>query len=155
MPRDLTSIVVDNYVAQDPLIRRWLAQRRLDTCTYPQQLVMDQSSASLRPHRQEDPARHLWQRAALSASTDATPIPNRSDGPNPPITSCFHRTLLLIQCLGRTRRDVANFWFGTLEIAPQQSRCSDRSGSEARSSCKASQAGVRLISRLRAQSEGL
>src|SRR5579863_903664 len=28
---------------------------------------------------------------------------------------CFHRTLLPIQCPGKTRCDVANFWFRTLE----------------------------------------
>ncbi len=97
VPRDLdVHLLMDNYAThKTPLIRKWLAKGRVGMCTSPRPVRHGsiRSSASLRslPTKRSGAASIAASPpsgpTSLRSSTDTTPIPSRSGGLNPPMTS--------------------------------------------------------------------
>jgi hypothetical protein len=117
---------MDNYATHEtPLIRRWLAKR-------PRWHVhLTPTSSSWLNHVErffalltDKKIRRVY-RSVAALRADITSFIDRHNADPKPFRwtksaddiLCFHRAVLPIQCPGTTRRDVANFWFRTLDRA--------------------------------------
>jgi len=123
VPRDLNvHLVMDNYAThKTPLIRNWLAKRprwhvHLTRPVRPGSIKLNASSRSSPTKRSGEAsiaASRLCAPTLWTSSVITTPIPSHSHGPSPPTISLLPSNGSAGTML--SHRNVANFWFGTLE----------------------------------------